>query len=100
MAIIILNDFVFSAKLIFPHFLSREVKIGENTRHGEFIHCWVSGRKTELDFVHKKYIIAKRSIFDTVLAVSMWGLGSASLNNFALYHFPFIFTKPQPAFSC
>ena len=23
----------------------------------------------------------------------MWGLGSASLNNFALYHFPFIFTN-------
>ena len=49
------------------------------------------GRKTELDFVHKKNIIAKRSIFDTLLADSMWGLGSAPLNNFALYHLPFIF---------
>lgn len=49
------------------------------------------GRKTELDFVHKKNIIAKRSIFDTVLADSMWGLGSPPLNNFALYHSPLIF---------
>ena len=42
MAIIILNDLIFSSEIDFAKISSifpREEKIVENTRHGEFIHC-------------------------------------------------------------